>query len=158
MRIDYQALEAFVARFYQGRKLLLEPYGYVASFGAIAQNAQSTQQVQIAANADFVMVGARWRSILNNGLGQTVNNLPVPFLRMLITDNGSGQQLTAQPVDLAAYAGSTVDDAFGLPYPRIVAGRSSLSVQLTNYSPAAGENYSLTDVFLEGVLVRAYQD
>jgi hypothetical protein len=44
-----------------------------------------------------------------------------------------------------------------LPYPRIIQGRSSLSLQATNYSPGGGETYSF-DIILEGVHVRAYNN
>jgi hypothetical protein len=44
-----------------------------------------------------------------------------------------------------------------LPYPRVISGRSSLTVQVTNYAPAA-ETWGTLDLFLQGVSVRAYGD
>jgi hypothetical protein len=40
-----------------------------------------------------------------------------------------------------------------LIYPRIVSGRSTLTITLSNYD--AAQTYNI-DLFLEGVLVRAY--
>lgn len=147
-------LEAFAARFYQGYDLLLTPYGYTATFGSLAAGASLTQAVNIAANADFICLGIRHRVYVGATVGQTVSSKPAPFLRLLITDTGSAEQFTAQAVDLENYSTNGVGER-NFPYPRICAGRTALSLQLTNYAPAA-ETYGGTDIFLSGVLVRAY--
>lgn len=147
-------LEAFAARFYQGYDLLLTPYGYPAVFGSLAQGASQTLNVNIAANADFIALGLRHRVTVGVAVGQTVSNKPAPFLRLLITDTGSAEQFTSQAVDLENYSTNGVGER-NLPYPRICAGRTALSLQLTNYAPAA-ETYSTTEIFLSGLLVRAY--
>ena len=77
-----------------------------------------------------------------------------PFVRLLITDSGSNEQYTAQAVDLENYSQNGIG-AHTLPYPRIVSGRSTLTIQATNYAPTA-ETYTTLDVFLEGLLIRAY--
>lgn len=35
-----QEIESFLARFYQGKALLITPYAYTTTFAALAQNAQ----------------------------------------------------------------------------------------------------------------------
>ena len=146
-------IEAFAARFYQGKTLLITPYGYTASFAALAQNATQTVIVNIAANADFIALGVSHRAQI--GAAQTVSTKTAPFTRLLITDSGSNEQFTAQAVDLENYSTNGVGYK-ALDYPRIVSGRSTLTFSLTNYAPTA-ETYTSIDVFLHGVLVRAYQ-
>lgn len=147
-------LEAFCARFYLGYDLLITPYGYTASFTTIAAGATQTHNVNIAANADFVCVGLRYHANVGATVGYSVTSKTAPFLRLLITDTGSAEQFTAQAVDLENYATNGLDMR-PLSYPRIVAGRTALALSLTNYAPAA-ETYGIVDIFLNGVLVRAY--
>lgn len=147
-------LEAFCARFYLGYDLLITPYGYTASFTTIAAAATQTQNVNISANADFVMLGLRHHVNVGATVAYSVSTKTAPFLRLLITDTGSAEQFTAQAVDLENYSTNGVGTK-DLPYPRICAGRTALALSLTNYAPAA-ETYGVVDIFLSGVLVRAY--
>lgn len=152
---DYNAvdIEAFVARFYNGRSMSIVPYGYNLTFLALAQAAVATQTLNITANADFMLLGLRHRAQI--GAVQTISTKTAPFVRLLITDSGSNEQFTNSSVDLENYStnGSFPRD---LRYPRIISGRSTLTVQATNYAPTA-ETYTTLDVFLDGVLIRAYQ-
>ena len=144
-------LEAFVSRFYGGKRLLLTPYAYNTIFTALAQGSSQTNTVTIAANADFVLLGLHHRAQI--AAAQNISTKTAPFARILITDSGSNEQFTAQPVDLENYStnGNIVNN---LAYPRIIAGRSTLTVQVTNYAPTA-ETYATLDVMLEGVVGRA---
>lgn len=147
-------IEAFVARFYPGKRLLITPFAYPAFFTQLAQGATQTIAVQIAANADFVLMGLHHRAVVGTTVGQNVSNKPSPLCRLLITDSGTSEQYTQGAIDLETY--STNDSkVLHLPYPRIVSGRSALTLQLNNYAPAA-ETYSTLDIVLWGVLVRAY--
>ena len=154
MQINYSLadLEAFANRFYKGRSLLLTPYGYTTGFPGLAQNVVATTILNIAANADFMLLAVNHRAQI--GAAQTVSTKTAPFVRLLITDSGSNEQYTAQAVDLENYSQNGIG-AHTLPYPRIVSGRSTLTIQATNYAPTA-ETYTTLDVFLEGLLIRAY--
>jgi hypothetical protein len=145
-------IESFVARFWPGRKTYITPYAYPATFTALAQNGQQTQNINIQANADFLLLGIAFRA--NIAAAQTESSVTAPFVRMLIVDTGSNEQFTNAAVDLEAMYRNAQRSVY-LPYPRIIQGRSSLSLQATNYSPGAGETYSF-DIILEGVHVRAY--
>lgn len=154
---DWQQIEAFCSRFYRDASgnafpLLITPYAYPVQFTSIAQNATSSQNVTIAGNADFVLLGLRHHTRLAAG-GLTVSTKVSPFLRALLIDSGSGEQFTQAAIDLENYASNDAKD-IPLPYPRILSGRSTVAVQLTNYSPAA-ETYSV-DLMLNGVQVRQY--
>jgi hypothetical protein len=143
-------VEAFVSRFYGGNPLLLTPYGYNTTFVALAQGQSASNVVNIAANADFVLLGLHHRAQI--GAAQTVGTKTAPYVRVLVIDSGSNEQFTAQAVDLENYStnGQIVNN---LSYPRILAGRTTLTVQVTNFAPTA-ETYATLDIFLEGVLVR----
>ncbi len=152
--MDYAGIEAFAARFYPGYELLLTPFDYRFTFGSIAAGAQADAQVNIEASGDFIFLGLRWRSYLGATVGQNVGNLPIPFLRLLLTDSGSGEKLSQQPIDLMTY-GRIEGEDIPLSYPRILSGRTSLTGTLSNYAPAA-ETVGGTDVTLYGVTVRAF--
>lgn len=147
-------LESYVSRFYQGRPLLITPYAYNLTFTPtqLAAGATTSRVINIAANADFVATEFAYHAASGTPASQTTANEDIPFIRMLVTDSGSNEQFTNAAVDINTYASR---EAFlrPLPYPRIVSGRSTLTVQLTNYSSTVP--YSL-DLTLNGVLVRAY--
>lgn len=151
-------IEGFCSRYYQingaPRPLSIVPYGYNAIFTALTAATVQSQMINIAANADFVALGFRSRAGVGVGVGINVGNIAVPFARLLITDTGSNEQFTNSAVDLQNYAPSQ-PYPMALPYPRIVSGRSVLSCTVTCYAPAA-ETVTTLDLFVYGVLVRAY--
>lgn len=147
-------IQAFIAQFYAGQKLLLVPYGYTTTFLALAQGATQTASVNVAANADFLMLSLRHRAQI--GAAQTVSTKTAPFVRVLITDTGSNEQFTNAAVDLENYSVNGESSIGGLPFPRLMAGRSTFQVQVTNYAPTA-ETYTSLDLFFSGLLIRAFQ-
>lgn len=148
---SYAEIETFASKFYQGRPLLLTPYAYVLTFSSLAAGASATQTVNIAANADFIVTGLHHRANVA-AAAQTVSNKTAPLARILVTDSGSNEQFTNAAVDLETYStnGNIINK---LDYPRIVSGRSTLTVQLSSYEAANTLNI---DVVFQGVLVRAY--
>lgn len=148
---SYAEIETFASKFYQGRPLLLTPYAYNLTFSALAAGASATQTVNIAANADFIITGLHHRANVA-AAAQTVSNKTAPLARILITDSGSNEQFTNSAIDLENYStnGNIINK---LDYPRIVSGRSTLTVQLTSFEATNTLNI---DVVFEGVLVRAY--
>lgn len=156
-------IEGFCARYYvvvgsdgvaRPRPLSIIPYGYNVTFTALTAATVQSQNINIAANADFIALGMRSRAGVGVGVGINVGTIPVPFARLLITDTGSNEQFTNTAVDLHNYAPSA-PYPLPLPYPRIVSGRSVLQCTITMYAPAA-ETVTTLDLFVYGVLVRAY--
>lgn len=146
-------LESFISRFYPGKSLLIVPYAYPLTFNTLTFGTSQTAQIAIAANADFILTRVRHHAAIA-AAAQNVSTTVNPNVRMLVTDSGTNEQFTAAAVDLANYSqyGQAPEQ---LPYPRIVAGRSNLTVQVTSYEAAV--TYSTLDILFEGVLVRAYQ-
>lgn len=158
MHYSLAELESFASRFYMGRKLLLTPYGYTLNFLALLTATTQTANLNIAANADFMLLNIRSRAVL--AASQSVSSKTAPLVRMLITDSGSNEQFTNSAVDLENYTDNGVG-ARTLFYPRMLAGRTSLTVAVSNYSSAtvgAAETYTSLDVFFSGLLLRAYSD
>ena len=148
---SYAEIETFASKFYQGRPLLITPYAYNLTFSSLAAGASATQTINIAANADFIVTGLHHRATVA-GAAQTVSNKTAPLCRILVTDSGSNEQFTNSAVDLENYStnGNIINK---MDYPRIVSGRSTLTVQLTSYEATNTNNI---DIVFEGVLVRAY--
>jgi len=144
-------IEAFASRFYQGRALLITPYAYTITFSSLAAGATASQVINIAANADFMALMFHHRANVA-AAGQTVSNKTAPLVRLLVTDSGSNEQFTNAAVDIENYStnGNIIND---LPYPRIVSGRSTLTLQVTSYE--ASQTLNL-DISIEGCLIRAY--
>lgn len=153
MRYSILEIQAFLNQLYGGKPLSVVPYGYTVTFtGLVSPNATSSQVLSITANADFVLTHIKART--SDTTAQTVSNKNAPYYRALITDSGSNEQFTNSAVDLecAATNGNTMQGL--LPYPRFLSGRTSLTITLTSYTTlVATQNI---DLFLEGVLVRAY--
>jgi hypothetical protein len=136
---------------WQVPKLTIYPFGYNITFTGLAQGTTQTSILTITANADFVMFGSSYRA--NIAAAQNGSTKTAAFVRMLITDSGTNEQFTSAAVDLENYCTNSGDDR-PLSYPRFVAGKSTLTIQVTNYAPTA-ETYAL-DLFFDGVLVRKY--
>ena len=96
-------IEAYASKFYQGRPLLLTPYGYNLTFSSLTAGASQSQTLNITANADFIMVGLHHRANIA-AASQTVSNKTAPLTRILITDSGSNEQFTNAAVDLENYS------------------------------------------------------
>lgn len=144
-------IQAYLAPIYAGHTLRVIPYAYAISFASLAQGATAQGLVNVAANADFLLLGVNHHA--NIGAAQTTGSKTAPFVRMLVTDSGSNEQFTNAAVDLENYSTNGIGIQ-NLPYPRIVSGRSSLTVQVTNYAPTA-ETYQL-DILFSGALIRVY--
>jgi hypothetical protein len=123
------------------------------TFSALAPAATANQIINVAANADFIVTEFHSRSNVA-GAAQTISNMTAPLVRILVTDSGSNEQFTQSAVDIITYTTAGNFDNM-LPYPRIVSGRSTLTVQLSNYSST--ETYNI-DIVAMGVLVRAYSN
>lgn len=143
-----QSIQSYLAQLYQGRPMIVKPYAYPVTFLALAQNVNATQQLQIQANADFLITDVSFRAQI--GAAQTVSTKTAPFVRMLVTDSGSNQQFTNAAIDLENYASNDAKIRM-LPFPRLVQGRSALTVSVTNYSPGAGETYTSLEIVFNGV-------
>lgn len=143
-------LQSFVAQFYDNAKLTMVPFAYPITFGALAPLAVLTQIVTIAANADFLLLAIHHHASIA-AAAQTVSTKTAPCVRMLITDTGSSESFTNVAADLENYSQND-GKPNALPFPRLIGGLTSLSVQVTSY--AAAETYNPLEIYLEGIRIR----
>lgn len=159
MGITPEVLQAFIDSTYRNAGLppdtekVILPKRYSVTFPAIAVGATATQQIQIGANGDFFLVALHYRATLA-GAAQTVATVPVPNLRCQITDSGSDEQWFNQATDLSQIANTPGADNFrDEPYPRVISGRSTITIQLTSFEAA---NTPVIDFALVGVLCKLF--
>jgi hypothetical protein len=156
-------IQAFIATAYAAADAGLQyvpqrvilPKRYTTTFLALAPGASFSQPLQIQANGDFVLLRIGFLANVGNGT-LTENNVPVPQIRMQITDSGTDEQYCNLPVDINCFANNEglakekVDEVF----PRLVSGASTLNLTLSNYE-TGGATYNV-DVVLTGVLVKTF--
>jgi hypothetical protein len=153
MRYSILEIQSFLNQLYGGRPLSVVPYGYTITFtDLVSPDVTSTQTLGITANADFVLLAIKYRQTAN--ASQTVSNKLASLYRVLITDSGSNEQFTNSAVELESYATNGNTDQGLLPYPRFLAGRTTLTVTVSSFSTLVST--TTLDLFLEGVLVRSY--
>lgn len=130
---------------------------YPATFGTAAANiaaaGTASQQIQIGANGDFFCIRIMARLVASTGTAQNSASVPIPNWRLQITDSGSDENWFSQAADLSQVAaiGGVIGESLDLPYPRFVAGRSTLTLAITGYEAAV--TY-FGDITLIGVLVK----
>jgi len=153
---DFRAIEAFASRYYvrpdgQPLPLIITPYTYTLSFSNLTAGATALQTLTFQANADFILTHAYHFAVLHSTLhGLTYSSNVLPLARVLLTDSGSSQPLMNSAVALQNLSENGAFER-GFPYPRFLSGRSSLQVQLTNYSDT--EAYDI-DIAFAGVNVQ----
>lgn len=135
---------------------VIVPKRYAILFTGIAPTATQTGQIQISANGDFFLT--RMLFAANNAnAAQTNNTLIIPQMRVQITDSGSDEQFANQAVDIASIASlSSLSDTGGgtdEPYPRVITGRSTITVAVTNTE--AANTYNI-EFILVGALVKTW--
>lgn len=159
---NFNAIEAFVRRVYNpggdpnlDAKIVLQPYAYVLNFDDLAAGATANKTLNVAANADFVLTSPRYQAVVNTAGGEDVS----PMINILLTDTGSQERLSDQAVNLASYFWHPRTAAGELTYPRIISGRSGLSVEVSNYSDimTATIAYKRLELTFAGVLVRGFE-
>lgn len=149
-----QGLEDFARKIYSRaqKDFILTPYGYSVRLGDIASGGNATGNLSITANADFILTAVRYAGFASTAdAGSTVSNIFVPSLSLLITDQGSNEQYTSSAVKLSNY-GFNAQQLGTLPYPRYIAGRTALTLQVTNDD--TGATAFGVEIYLEGVLAR----
>lgn len=141
----------YLERGMQPPRKIIVPYEYPVEF-SVAAGATSTQTLSITANADFVHI--RTAAVADvAAAAQTVGNSTFPLARILITDSGTNEQFMSAAVPLGNYATQLGSQESGgsHTFPRIISGRTSLTVQVTSYEAANTNNIRIS---LQGVLVR----
>jgi hypothetical protein len=144
---DFLQLQNLLALEYQGRRLDIRPFQYVFDFAAVADGTSAVATAKIVGNADFWVCGIAANSLSE---AQSVLNASLQ-----IEDSGSQERFFDEPslIGQVAYSDDTVTAclARGVPYPRKVAGNSTLTATLAGRSAITSPQ-----VMLDGVHVYVY--
>lgn len=147
MRYTIDDSQRYTRRFYGDNSLLVTPFGYPVFFTSVLV----PQTISIQANADFLMLGIRYRDMT----ATSIANKAASLLTLDIRESGSKEPFTDSPVCLENYAGNSIGSR-DLDYPRFLAGGSNVSLTLTN---PFNDGHSYSDgleIYLSGVMVRVY--
>ena len=101
------------------------------TFTSIAAGGNQTQSVIIQADSDFLIEKFTYQSDIA-GAAQTDSSRVIPNATILITDTGSGRQLSNIAVPISALFGSG-QEPFILSRPKRVAARSTLQAVIVSF-------------------------
>lgn len=126
---------------------------YSAIFTTVLAGTSQTTNVQIQADSDFEI--QKLTAQIIQDLATEDNSTSIQGLSALITDTGTGRQLSDVAVPLSDLFG-TAQLPFILPNTKILAARAILAVQLSNY--ATGINYARVQLsFIGRKIFRGFQ-
>lgn len=110
---------------------------------SLAAGANAQRTIQVEANSSFDIMKTVYFCNFNGSANVTAESRPLPLVTVEVTDTGSGQRLTKEPVFISNFAGFA-----SLPLiwnqPRTVQANSSIEVSFTNLGAVAIENLQLT--------------
>ena len=135
-------LDRLLANAYPGDKIQTDFYVYSAVFLALAAGAAANQNVIIAADSDFVLLGMNAHANIANA-GQTENTEVLPLCTLAITDTSSGRTLMDQAQPMSSIMGSA-RQPYLLPQPRLVPAKTVLQMAVTNFDAANTYNLRLS--------------
>lgn len=125
----------------QNSIIATEFYSYSVTFSAIASGASPSLNINIQADSDFEVQKTTYFADIAAAI-QTDSSRVIPLCTVLITDQSSGAQLSNIAVPVSALFG-TGDLPFIMPTPKIFPARSSISVQVSNFSASTTYNLRL---------------
>lgn len=126
----------------QNRVLAEDFFIYTLTFSALANGASAVQNLSIQADSDFVLQKLSFQADIAAAT-QTDSSRVVPLVSAVITDSGSGRQFSNSAVSIPTLFG-TGEFPFILPQPKRFAARSTINVNLSNYSNATTYNIYLS--------------
>lgn len=106
------------------------------TFAALAAAAQAQQQILIQNDSDFECRRISFYATIANAAFVSAA-IPVPSVTAIITDSGSGRNLSNNPVPLTSIAYGALERAFDLPWPKIFTRNSTVTLTLANFDAAA---------------------
>lgn len=101
------------------------------TFSTLAVGGNQTQSVIIQADSDFIIEKLTFQADIA-GAAQNDSTRVIPNVTVLITDTGSGRQLSNIALPLVALFG-TGQEPFILPRPKRIAARSTLQAVLVSF-------------------------
>lgn len=138
---SFTDLEAWIARVWQGQRVLIKPWFVVFEFGSISNGASADVTQKINSNADFVLVDYRL------SIDAPSNELKIQFV-----DNGSLERFFADSVPFPSIGKTNAFGFQSVSTYRRIAGNSSITASIENNTGGARTPI----VTMAGVLVYPY--
>lgn len=114
-------------------------FDYTLYFPSVASLATSTAQMNVQADADFLIQSISFTAIDDVTFAQ----VSAPVCTVQLTDSGSGANLFDRAIPLLNFAG-TAQLPFILPVPRLLSKNSTLTGTLTNNTVTNAITYYIT--------------
>ena len=125
---------------------------YNSVHSAVAPGNSNTQNISFHADADFQLEKLAFLADIA-AAGQTASSRVIPLATVLITDTGSGRQISDIAFPIPALFG-TGELPFVLKQPKVFRARSTISIQVVNFDAANTYNLRLSFIgsklFLKG--------
>jgi len=141
---------SYTGKIPDGAFISLAPKRYAIALGALAAGGVTSGQIQIAANADFLLTNIAARAAIS-ATPQNIANVPLPLARITFTDTSTDEQWQNVATDLPTYANMGFASWNDEPYPRLIPGLATITVSVASYDTQA---YSALDVIFIGVRIK----
>lgn len=125
----------------QASQTIKDFYIYRTVYDSLTFGTSQSANFTVEADSDFMLHKLAFFADIG-GDPQTNDGLIVPLANALITDTGSGRQLSAGGIPVPSYFGSG-RLPFILPVPKLFLARSVVQVQVENFSTATDYNLKL---------------
>lgn len=119
-----------------------EFYTYGVTFSALASGTDASAIINIEADSYFKIQKLTYQADIA-AAAQTDSSRVIPNVSVIITDTGSGRQLSNVSVPIVAFFG-TGEMPFILPTPKVFKPSSSISVKVSNFDAAVTYNLRLS--------------
>lgn len=151
---DNEALLQMLESLLRAKQVIKKPFTYSTTFSNanLTAAATVTNQLQIQADAPFLIQAQTYAANVA-AAGQTASTATYPIASVLLTDTGSGMQLSNQAVPVTSLFGNG-QFPFVLPEPYLLQAKANLQVAVTNSDAAQAYNLTLN---FHGVKLFAYQ-
>lgn len=117
-------------------------YVYQEDFTSLANGATATGTINIQADSDFVVQKLTYFADIALA-AQTDSSRIVPLATVQITDSGSGRNLMESPSPINSVFG-TGELPFILPTPKLFLARTTITMDITNFSTSSTYNIRLS--------------
>ena len=117
-------------------------YVYQEDFSSLANGATATGTINIQADSDFVVQKLTYFADIALA-AQTDSSRIIPLSTVQITDSGSGRNLMESPAPITSIFG-TGELPFILPTPKLFLARTTITMDVTNFSTSTTYNIRLS--------------
>jgi len=119
-------------------------YVYEEDFALLAAGATANGSIEVQADSDFILQKLNYFADVEAAAQEDATRV-IPLVTLQLIDTGSGRNLFESPVAIPSLFG-TGELPFVLPIPRVFFARSTIALQVTNFS--AGTTYGLRLSFI----------